>query len=63
MFTVDSPFNIDDLSIGKSPSISISCIDLSTVFLIFALGNDIQLALAAIFNVIIFKRCVKLCEY
>lgn len=33
-----------------------------TYFLIFALGNDIQLALAAIFNVIVFKRCVELCE-
>lgn len=29
------------------------------IFLIFALGNDIQLTLAAIFNVIVFKRCVK----
>lgn len=34
-----------------------------TFFLISALGNDIQLALAAIFNGIIFKRCVKLCEF
>lgn len=34
-----------------------------TFFLISGLGNDIQLALAAIFNGIIFKRCVKLCEF
>jgi len=32
-----------------------------TYFLIFALGNDIQLTLAAIFNVIVSKRCVKFC--
>lgn len=30
-------------------------------FLILALGNDIQLTLAAIFNVIVSKRCVEFC--
>jgi hypothetical protein len=30
-------------------------------FLIFALGNDIQLTLAAIFTVIVSKKCVKFC--
>jgi hypothetical protein len=32
-----------------------------TCFLIFALGNDIQLTLAAIFIVIVSKKCVKFC--
>lgn len=33
------------------------------IFLIVCLGNDIQLALTAIFLVIVSKKCVKHCVY
>jgi len=41
--------------------VNVSRLKRDTHFLIFALGNDIQLTLAAIFNVIVSKRCVKFC--